>query len=111
MSLNILTHSEQEVVRRTMEGAFKYFDFDFDTRLGVSEDEMRGLLRQWPNVDDSDDDGCACVAINNTLNDLLHGVGISDDEAMQLTGVNRAEMYRIYKKWASARGRSSTGVR
>ena len=94
-----------------MAGALRYLEFDFDTRIGVSEEEMRDLLERWPNVDDADDDGCACLAINNALNDLLHGVGISDDEAMELTGTNRSEMYRIYRKWASARGWSSTGVR
>lgn len=111
MTLAALTQHELEVVRRCMEGTFRYFDFNFDARLAVSQEVMRELLGQWPDVDDTDDEGFACIAINNALNDLLHGVGISDDEALELTGANRSEMYRIYKKWASTRGWSSTGVR
>jgi hypothetical protein len=111
MTLAALTPEEREVIRRTMEATFRYFDFDFQTRLAISPDAMRLLLDAWPAVDDSRDDSDACLAINNSLNDLLHGEGISDKEAMQLVGVNRAEMIRVFGKWAAARGWTSTGVR
>jgi hypothetical protein len=110
MTLAALTQHELEVVHRSMVGTFQYLEFDFEARLGVSQENMRDLLGRWPDVDDTDDNGIACLAINNALNDLLHGVGISDDAAIELTGANRSEMYRIYKKWASARGWSATGV-
>jgi hypothetical protein len=104
MTLTILDAEEREVVRRSLEATFHYFDSEFDARLGVTEEEMRRVLAEWPNVDDSNDDSNACVAINNALNDLLHGEGISDADAIQLTGVDTAEMERIYKKWARGRG-------
>lgn len=88
-----------------MAAIFEYLDPEqFHPRLGVWAEEMRALLNQWPDLDDSSDDGSATLAINNSLNDLLHGVGISDSEAIALTGVDRKEMYRIYKKWATAKG-------
>lgn len=55
-------------------------------------------------MDDSTDDSDACLAINNSLNNLLNGVGISNEEAMQSLGVDRAEMLHVYRKWAAARG-------
>ncbi len=111
MTLAALNKDELEVVRRTMEATFRYLDFDFHPRLGISEAEMHDLLERWPDVDDADDDAIACGAINNALNDLLHGVGISDNEAMTLIGVDTTEMRRIYEKWASARNWTSTGLR
>ena len=111
MALDSLAPEEREVVRRTMEATFRYFDFDFQTRLGVSPEAMRVLLDAWPAVHDTSDDSDACLAINNSLNDLLNGVGISEDEAMELVGASRAEMERVYRKWAGTRGWKSTGVR
>jgi hypothetical protein len=111
MSLSALTSEELEVVRRMMAATFQYFDFDFHMRLGIFEADMHSLLKDWPDIDDSKDDSDACLAINNSLNDLLHGVGISDAEAIKLTGVDRSEIHRIYRKWVSARGWPSTGVR
>jgi hypothetical protein len=94
-----------------MQATLHYFDVDFQTRLGVSPEVMRALLDAWPAIDDASDDSYACLAINNSLNDLLHGVGIGEEEAKKLLGVSRAEMHRVYRKWAAARGWNSTGVR
>jgi hypothetical protein len=71
---------------------------------------MRALLAAWP-IDDSNDHSDACVAINNSLNDLLHGVGISDAEARELVGGTRAEMERVFAKWSAARAWRRTGLR
>ena len=111
MTLDSLTPEENQVVRRTLEATFRYFDFDFQTRLGISPESMRSLLDAWPAVDFTLDDSDACLAINNSLNDILHGEGISEEDALELVGVSRAEMLRVYRKWAAARGWKSTGVR
>jgi hypothetical protein len=111
MSLAAMTPEEREVVRRAMAATFRYFDFDFQTRLGVTPEEMRELLEAWPQIDDTGDDSDACLAINNSLNDLLNGVGISERESLDLLGASRDEVERIYKKWARARGWKSRGVR
>lgn len=111
MTLATLADDEREVIRRSMEATFQFFDVDFHTRLGITAKAMRGLLADWPNVDDASDDSDACLAINNAMNDLLHGVGISNQKAQELTGADRAEMLRVYKKWAQKRGWRSTGLR
>lgn len=111
MSLSSLDNKEKEVVRRAMAATFDYFTFDFGARMGLEPEEMTELLKRWPEVDDSDDTSSECLAINNALNDLLHGEGISEKEALAKIGVDRTEMLRVYVKWATARGWDSTGVR
>ena len=111
MSLAALTPAELEVVRRAMKASLVFIGAGFDARMGITQDQMEVLLAAWPNVDDTADDSDACLAINNALNDLLHGVGIKDAEARQHVGVGRDEMVRVYHKWALARGWSRAGVR
>ncbi|HEV7690348.1 MAG TPA: hypothetical protein VGO52_05980 [Hyphomonadaceae bacterium] len=111
MTLKNLTAEERDVIRRALLATFEFFDFDFQTRLGVYPETVREIIGKWPAVDDSDDNSDACLAINNALNDLLFGVGIKDHKAQEVMGVYRAELDRIYKKWAKSRGWSSTGIR
>jgi hypothetical protein len=111
MTLTGMSESETEVVRRAIEATFDYFTLDYETRIGVEPQRVRELLERWPEVDDTEDDSDACLVINNSLNDLLHGEGISDRESVELTGLNSSGLYEIYRKWADARGWKSTGVR
>ena len=107
MSLSRLSENEKEIVRKAMAATFEYFTWDFHTRIGVEPERMRELLNQWPNVDDSLDDSDACLAINNSLNDLL---GISEEQSLTIFGVKRLEVKRVYKKWATERGWRHTGI-
>ena len=93
-----------------METTFRFFTWDYQTRLGLAPDQMKALLANWPTVDDADDESDACLGINNSLNELLNGVGISEGEALRLIGVSRAELNRIFEKWATARGWARAGV-
>jgi len=68
------------------------------------------LLASWPNIDDALDHSNACLAVNNSLNDLLHGLGITEAQAASIAGVSRAEIKRIYRKWCLARAWKSSGV-
>ena len=111
MTVKALTHVEQLVVCRAMRATLDFFDWDFSTRIGIDTSAMSQLLALWPDIDDSDDNSDACLAVNNALNEWLHGVGVSDRESLAQLGVNRAEVIRIYEKWAASRGWKSTGVR
>lgn len=110
MTLASLTADEKEVVRRAMQASLIYIGAGFSARMGLEESHMARLLEAWPAIDDSREGSAVYLAINNALNDLLHGVGITDAQALDSVGVDRAEMYRIYKKWAKGHGRRSTGV-
>lgn len=104
MPLAALTFDKREIIRPAMQATFHFFDLDFQTRLGIDQEIMRQLLAQWPDVDDASDLSDACIAINNSLNDLLNGIGIADSEAIDLVGAPRSEMERVYLKWKNARG-------
>ena len=103
MTLAALAPHEREVIRRAMEATFQFFDADFETRLGIPPAAMSRLLGDWPDLDDANDASDACLAINTAMNDLLHGVGIDDQRAKDLTGADRRDMLRIYRKWSKAR--------
>ena len=102
---------DSAVVRRALEATFQLFAIDFEARMGIPEEAMHRILDEWPNVDDTSDGSDACLAINNALNDLLYGVGVSDELATELTSADRAKLQRIYEAWAHSRGWSATGVR
>ena len=111
MPIEALSVEEKEAVRRAISAMPTVLTFEFEARMGLTEESASFLLEDWPRVDDSDDNSDACLAINNSLNDLLHGVGITDAQCQELTGVNREELLRIYRKWAASRGWENTGVR
>lgn len=110
MTLATLTNEEKEIVRRAMQASLIYIDAEFSARMGLEESHMARLLEAWPEIDDSRAGSAVYLAVNNALNDLLYGVGISNEQALQAVGADRAEMRRVYKKWAAGHGRSSTGV-
>jgi hypothetical protein len=86
-------------------------EFEFGARIGVELPEFREMVAKWPQWDDGDDRSAECLAINNTLNDLLHGIGLSDRQCSEMLGVGRDELLGVYRRWAAARGWSATGVR
>jgi len=57
MTIKSLTAEERDIILRSLSATFDYFDFDFQARLSVDEDAVRGVISGWPNVDDSDEDG------------------------------------------------------
>lgn len=109
--INVLSAEETEVVRRAIAAMPEILDEEFSTRMGITEEKAGSLLKAWPDVDDTEDDSHACVAINNSLNDILYGEGLSDEQCLRLTGADRRELNRIYQKYAAARGWKSTGIR
>ncbi|RIK45978.1 MAG: hypothetical protein DCC59_17520, partial [Chloroflexi bacterium] len=86
-------------------------EFEFDARIGVELADFREMLARWPAWDDVDDTSAECLAINNTLNDLLHGVGLSERRCVEVLGAGRDELLRVYRAWADSRGWTATGVR
>lgn len=86
-------------------------EFEFGARIGVEMVDFRKMVDRWPAWDDGDDNSAECLAINNTLNDLLHGIGLSDRQCIEVLGVGRDELLRVYRTWADSRGWSATGVR
>jgi hypothetical protein len=86
-------------------------DFEFGGRIGVELAQFQEMVARWPAWDDADDRSAECLAINNTLNDLLHGLGLSERQCIELLGVGRDRLIRVYRAWAGSRGWIATGVR
>jgi len=86
-------------------------EFEFGARIGVELPEFRGMVARWPAWDDADDRSPECLAINNTLNDLLHGVGLTERQCTEMLGTGKEELLGVYRRWAASRGWSATGVK
>jgi len=86
-------------------------EFEFGARIGVELPEFREMVARWPGWDDADDRSPECLAINNTLNDLLHGVGLTERQCTEMLGAGKEELLGLYRRWAASRGWSATGVK
>ena len=51
------------------------------------------------------------MVINNAMNEMLNGLGLSDAELKRRVGADRARLAGVYHEWASLRGQRSTGLR
>src|ERR1051325_6934644 len=81
MALTALNQSDLAVIGRALQALAAgdiIEEFEFGARIGVELTDFREMLAQWPAWDDADDKSAECLVINNTLNDLFHGVGLSE---------------------------------
>lgn len=102
MPLADLDHQELVIVEgalRLMAGGQVVEEMEFGTRMGLTLSEFREPLARWPAVDDRASGSSAWLAINNTLNDLLNGVGISDTQCRNQLGAGCDEVERVFRKW------------
>jgi len=114
MTIQQLEPDEIEVIGRALRLMAKGELLDvleFGTRIGITLEEFRNLLKSWPHWDDSDEHSSENLAINNTLNDILHGLGLPNQILLESIGVDRIELQRIYRKWSDIRGWKKTGIR
>ena len=82
---------------------------EFETRMGVTEAEVRSILDTWPEVDDVAESSRAVIAINNALNEVCHGVSVRDWERWFV--VPRETVKAAYVAWARGRGWRTTGIK
>jgi hypothetical protein len=112
MSLTQLSVADQALVRQAivaiLDGPF-LADWEFATRLGVSRAEVRAVLAVWPEVDDAPGSD-AYLVINNSLNELCHGVPLTDAHWAGWSAEPRAALLAVYRRWARTQGRTSTGI-
>ena len=105
MALKDLSERDQTTIRRCLEyvlrsGALKG---EFHTRMGVEEREVEEVLARWPEVDDSADQSPECLAINNALNEVTHGIHISNEEWFRWFQGAREEVEATYSRWTRSR--------
>ena len=112
MSLKQLSPEDQVVIRCCLAFTLqcRELEGEYQTRLGVTEDEVQALLKDWPNVDDALDGSTACLAINGALNEVCNGVRIPEEEWPRWFDVPSAIVLDIFKRWRLSRGWKPTGI-
>lgn len=73
-------------------------EFEFGARIGVELSEFREMVARWPAWDDADDGSPECLVINNTLNDLHHGVGLTERQCTEMLGAGKEELLGVYRR-------------
>jgi hypothetical protein len=121
MAFEKLDEREQKTIVQAMKLILteeKYIgEREFRSRIGITRDELRQVIAEWPHLKDEDDtdskdnpDLVRVLAINNSLNEVLHGVGVSDADWEKWFDEPKEEVKRIYRTWAVLKGRNHGGV-
>jgi hypothetical protein len=121
MAFEKLNEHEQKIILQAMNLILTEEDYigdwEFQPRLGISRDELRQVIAQWPHLQDDDDtdsrdnpDLIRVLAINNSLNEVLNGVDVSDADWQKWIGEPREEVQRGYRTWAIYKGWKRTGL-
>ena len=92
-------------------------DWEFSIRLGITRDELRKVIADWPNLKDDDDTDrkdnpelIRILAINNSLNEILHVVDITEEDWAKWINKPKEEVKKIYHTWAAYKGWRRTGL-
>jgi len=113
MPLSELSEKDRRIIFQCLSAVLKgkFLEDDYEARIGIDEDDIDKIVAAFPEIDDSNDDSDVTLAINNSLNEVCHGIRFSDDEWNQWFDVNKSEVEEVYWKWAKLRGWSQTGIR
>ena len=111
MYLSKLSEQEQEVVIQCMKAILNgdFLKHEFQTRLGISEMELKEVLVSFPDIDDSDDDSRVTRALNNCMNEVCHGIRFRSAEWEKWFTFERDLAIEVYEKWTQLRGWNNSG--
>ena len=107
-----LDPDDQRQIRKCLEFviASPELEGEFATRIGAEAAEVRDMLARWPDPLAGPDGSIETVAINNALNEVVHGLHVSAADERRL-GAARGAIQALYFRWARSRGWSATGLR
>jgi len=115
MTLTTLTEDEREVIHACLVALRRVPDLshpnEFQTRVGLTVEEYDTVVAAWPDLDDTSDDSDACLAINNALNEIAHGVVFEPSVWGLRATTTRETVAAVYRRWAIGRGWRQTGIR
>ena len=101
MPIANLTDSEKVVIHACLEcvvsGEIILHNWEFHPIMGISVKELKTVLEAWPDVNDSDD--IVQVAINNSMNNLIHFPHGHHGRWLGFLGFSREEVTRVFAKW------------
>jgi hypothetical protein len=113
MSLANLDERERNVVRECLQAAVEgpfFPEWEFQTIFGITRDDVRRVLRSWPELNEADKD--VTLAINNSLNNLL-GYPARNKREMwpRFISVSPMELAGIFDRWKGRAPRTSRKAR
>ena len=113
MSFAKLSEKEQKVIFQCLNAILKgdFLANEFQTRLGIEPEELKIVLAQFPNIDDTEDDSFETLAINNCLNEVCCGISFSNQEWPNWFDFEKVEAEEVYRKWTILRGWKNTGIK
>jgi hypothetical protein len=113
MPLTDLDVRERDVVRQCLQAAVDgpfFPDWEFGTIFGLERDEVRRVLRSWPEIDETHQN--VVTAINNSFNNLLGYPTPNKSEIWpKFISVGGMELARIFDKWKGRAPRTSYKAR
>lgn len=84
---------------------------EFHPRMGISEKSLERVIAKFPDIDDTGNESDATLAINNSLNEICHGLAFTDEEWQKWFTVEKKDIVKTYKKWRRLRGWETGGIK
>ena len=114
MSSEHLSDGEEASIRQCVtaiiDGPF-IEDWEFHTRLGVERAEFRAALPPDGNLDLFSDDPGVNLIVNNSLNEVANGLGISPAQWNEWFTVTREDIRRVFDRWLELCTRRRSGLK
>ncbi|MFN3651841.1 MAG: hypothetical protein ACK47B_19890 [Armatimonadota bacterium] len=85
-------------------------EWEFHTRMGIYRPELEDALSRWPELSDADRDSPDFLAVNNSLNEVCHGLPISDEQWREWFTVEPEIVAGAYRRWALSVGLERRGI-
>jgi hypothetical protein len=100
MPLRNLTDTETRIVFECLQAIANtklISDETFQTLMGVHKNELLQIIKNWDKTDEFE--GCTGLAINNSMNNLIHLAPDGHEAWENYISVSRDKVERIYIKW------------
>lgn len=100
MSLTNLSQDDRDVVRQCLRAAVEgpfFPDWEFHALFGLQRSEIRIVLSDWPDVDESDE--TVRLAINNSLGNLVGYPHRDESQWSKFISASPADVSRIFNIW------------
>jgi hypothetical protein len=83
---------------------------EIQTRLGIEADGLQRQIALWPEIDDRVEGGDGFLAINNSMNEVCHGIRIETLDWDNRFDTPMEDVVSAYRRWLALRG-ASGGIR
>lgn len=113
MYFSQLGRQEKQTILESMKAVLESgeLEFEYSSRLGIDEKELKEIIKKFPNLDDSNDSSNETLAINNCLNEVCYGINFTEDNWRKRFTQSYEEVEKVYKRWTELRGWNYTGIR